>query len=106
MSDFEMYGQTIPKGDRVILITGAACRDEREFENPDILDIQRVIERQLALGHGQHLCLGANLARLEGKIALQEFHKRFPLYEVDEQNLGYVHSSNVRGFTHVPIQVK
>ncbi len=105
MCDIEMYGQTIPKGDRVILITGAACRDEREFENPNTLDIHRKINRQLALGFGFHLCLGASLARLEGKIALEEFFKRFPNYQVDEDNLGYVHSSNVRGFTSVPIAI-
>jgi len=105
MCDIEMHGQVIPKGDRVILVTGAACRDEREYPNPDVLDIHRKINRQLALGFGYHLCLGASLARLEGKIALEEFFKRFPNYEVDENNLGYVHSSNVRGFTSVPIRI-
>lgn len=106
MCDINMYGKTIPKGDRVILITGAACRDEREYPNPDVLDIHRKIDRQLALGFGYHLCLGASLARLEGRIALEEFFKRFPDYDVDENNLGYVHSSNVRGFTSVPIRIR
>jgi len=105
MCDIEIYGKVIPKGDRVILVTGAACRDEREYPNPDVLDIHRKINRQLALGFGYHLCLGASLARLEGKIALEEFFKRFPNYEADENNLGYVHSSNVRGFTHVPLRI-
>jgi len=105
MCDIKMHGQTIPKGDRVILVTGSACRDEREYPNPDVLDINRKIDRQLALGYGFHLCLGASLARLEGRIALEEFFKRFPDYEVDENNLGYVHSSNVRGFTSVPIRI-
>ena len=103
MCDIELYGKTIPKGDRVILITGAACRDEREYKHPDVLDIDRKISRQLAFGFGYHLCLGASLARLEGKIAFEEFFKRFPNYEVDEKNVGYVHSSNVKGFTSVPI---
>ena len=103
--DIELYDQLIPKGDRVILVTGAACRDEREYPNPDVLDIHRKIDRQMALGFGNHLCLGASLARLEGKIALEEFFKRFPNYEVDEKNLGYVHSSNVRGFTSVPVHI-
>jgi len=106
MCDIEMHGQVIPKGDRVILVTGAACRDEREYPNADVLDIHRKINRQLALGFGYHLCLGASLARLEGKIALEEFFKRFPNYEIDENNLGYVHSSNVRGFTSVPIRIQ
>jgi len=89
----------------VILVTGAACRDEREYPNPDVLDIHRKIDRQLAFGFGYHLCLGASLARLEGKIALEEFFKRFPDYDVDEKDVAYVHSSNVRGFSAVPIQV-
>jgi cytochrome P450 len=105
MCDIEIYGQVIPKGDRVILVTGAACRDEREYPNPDTLDIHRKINRQLALGFGYHLCLGASLARLEGRIALEEFFKLFPDYQVDEQNVKHVHSSNVRGFSSVPIQV-
>ena len=106
MCDIEMHGRTIPKGDRVILLTGAACRDEREFETPDELDIHRTINRQLSLGHGRHICLGAHLARMEGYIALREFHQRFPQYDIDEDNLGYVHSGNVRGFTSVPLVIR
>jgi cytochrome P450 len=105
MRDVELRGRTIPARSRVILVTGAACRDEREFQNPDALDIHRKIERQLALGYGRHLCLGASLARLEARIALQEWHRRFPVYRVHEDELGYVHSSNVRGFTSVPVSV-
>jgi len=105
LCDIEMYGQTIPAGDRVILITGAACRDEREFDHPDELDISRAIKRQLALGFGQHLCLGASLARLEGRIAIEEFLKRFPDYQVQHDGIQYVHSSNVRGFTALPVQL-
>jgi cytochrome P450 len=103
--DVELHGRKIPKGSRVILVTGAACRDEREFRDPDALDVHRRIERQLALGYGRHLCLGASLARLEGRISLEEWHRRFPVYQVHEDELGYVHSSNVRGFTSVPVSV-
>ncbi len=103
--DVELHGRVIPKGSRVILVTGAACRDEREYPDPDALDIHRRIERQIALGYGRHLCLGASLARLEGRISLEEWHRRFPRYEVHEDELGYVHSSNVRGFTSVPVSV-
>jgi cytochrome P450 len=105
LREVELHGRTIPARERVILVTGAACRDEREFRNPDALDIHRKIERQLALGYGRHLCLGASLARLEARIALEEWQRRFPVYHVHEDELGYVHSSNVRGFTSVPVSV-
>jgi cytochrome P450 len=103
--EVELHGRTIPTRSRVILVTGAACRDEREYPDPDALDIHRRIERQIGLGYGRHLCLGASLARLEGRISLEEWHRRFPVYQVHEDELGYVHSSNVRGFTSVPVSV-
>jgi cytochrome P450 len=98
----EWYGTTIPKGARVLLLTGSANRDERQFPDPDRFDTERDVAVHLALGYGIHFCLGASLARLESRVALEEFTRRFPRYEVDEQHCSRVHMSNVHGFDSVP----
>ena len=101
--DVEKHGRTIPAGDRVIVVTGAANRDERAYPDPDTYDILRRPDQQpLSLGHGVHFCLGAALARLEGRVGIEEFLRRFPDYAVDESGLQRVHMSNVHGFEHVP----
>jgi cytochrome P450 len=103
--DVTLHGRTIPAGDRVILVTGAANRDERVYDDPDRFDTARqTTAMPLGFGHGVHFCLGAALARLEGRIGLEEFLRRFPTYEVDEDNLRRVHMSNVHGFESVPFQ--
>lgn len=102
--DVEMRGSTIPKGSRVLLLSGAANRDEREYPDPDRFDIARPPHLALGFGHGLHFCLGAALARLEGRVALEEFAERFPRYEVDEANARRVHQSNVHGFASVPFR--
>lgn len=102
--DVEIHGCVIPKDSRVLLLTGAACRDEREFEDPDRFDINREIPIQIALGHGVHKCLGSYLARLETRVAFEEFFARIPEYEVDEENCERVHMSNVAGYASVPIR--
>jgi cytochrome P450 len=102
--DVELHGTTMPAGSRVLLMTGAACRDEREFVDPDRFDIDREIPFQLALGHGAHKCLGAALARLESRVSLEEILARIPRYEVDEANTKRVHMSNVAGYSSVPIR--
>jgi cytochrome P450 len=101
-ADVTAHGVTMPKGSRVLLLTGAANRDDREYEDPDRFDVDRPTHIALGLGHGLHFCLGAALARLEGRIGLEEFARRFPRYEVDEDNLQRVHMSNVHGFASVP----
>jgi cytochrome P450 len=101
--DVELHGETIEAGSRVILVNGAANRDERAFDEPDRFDITRRIDRHLAFGWGIHLCLGAHLARMQARVALQELLERFPEYEVDEGRLARAHSSNVRGYSSVPV---
>jgi cytochrome P450 len=102
--DVEWYGATVPKGARILLLTGSANRDEREFPDPDRFDVGRRPEQHLALGHGVHFCLGASLARLESRVAIEEFARRFPQYAVDESHCVRVHMSNVHGYEHVPFK--
>lgn len=102
--DVEMHGRKMSAGDRVLLLIGAANRDEREFRDPDVFDVRRRIERTVAFGHGVHVCLGASLARLEGRVVLEEIHARMPAYEIDDSSLERVHSANVRGFASMKVR--
>jgi hypothetical protein len=101
--DVEWYGQTVPAGDRILLLAGAANRDEREYADPDRFDIGRDVATQLGFGQGVHYCIGASLARLETRVALEEFARRFPRFAVDEARCQRVHMSNVHGYESVPI---
>ena len=103
--DVTLHGVTIPANARVAFVTGAACRDPREFDRPDELDISRRQERSLYFGYGQHVCIGKSLARLETRVALEEIHARFPDYEVVEDALTRTYQAHVRGFANVPIRV-
>ena len=103
--DVTLHGQTIPAGDKVALLIGAANRDERVFEAPDAYDVGRDCKDSLAFGRGVHFCLGAALARLEAKISLDEILKRAPAYEIDEAGLVRIHSGNVRGFAQIPFHL-
>ena len=77
--DAEIGGVTIPRGELVLAVLGSANRDERRFEDPEVLDLARDPNRHLAFGRGGvHHCLGAPLARMEGQIALNAFLERFP----------------------------
>lgn len=101
----ELHGVTIPADVRVLLLTGAAQRDPREYEEPDRFDVHRRIERHLSFGFGQHLCLGKSLARQECRVAFEELLARFPDYEVDESGLVWAHNNNVRGYAKVPVRL-
>ena len=87
----------------MLLLTASAGRDEREYSDPDRLNVRRRIDRHVSLGYGTHFCLGASLARLEGRIALEETLARFPEWEVDWEDTEMVHTSTVRGYAKVPI---
>lgn len=102
--DVEFYGTKVPAGSKIALLTASANRDEREFEDADRLDVERNIAQHLSLGYGVHFCLGASLARLEARVALEETLKRFPSWEVDESRLEMVHTSTVRGYSKVWIR--
>jgi cytochrome P450 len=97
-------GGTIPAGYPVLLITGAATRDPREFERPDEFDIERQPGITIGFGHGVHSCLGAALARMESRIAIEELARRWRRLEVDEAGLRRVHMANVAGYSNVPVR--
>jgi cytochrome P450 len=104
--DVEHYGQTIPEGSIMVLLNGSANRDERRYPDGDSFDIHRDIGRHLAFGFGIHLCLGAALARLEGRVALDEVLQRFPDWEVDYDNARRAQTSTVRGWESLPVITK
>jgi cytochrome P450 len=103
--DARLHGVTIPAGRPVLLLTGAASRDERHYTDPDSFDIERRVGQALAFGFGIHSCLGAALARLESRVVLEEMVARWPRYEVDEAGLRRVHMANVAGYSNVPVRV-
>ena len=101
--DVEFHGQTVPAGSALLALNGSANRDERQFDDPDRFDVRRKINRHVAFGYGIHFCLGAALARLEGRIALEELLKRFPTWEVDHEHAEQAHTSTVRGWDKLPL---
>ena len=82
--DVEIAGTTIREGEMVMLLLGAANLDPREFEDPDVVDFDRARNRQIAFGGGHHRCLGSHLARMELRVALEEWHRRIPPYRIRE----------------------
>ncbi len=104
MRDHELHGVKIPAQARVLLINGASGRDERQFSHPDDYDVRRKIELHLGFGHGRHFCLGASLARIESRIAIEELLRRFPDYEVPPDGIERMHSSNVRGLSGLVLE--
>lgn len=107
VDDIEFHGTTLHDGDTLLLMPGSAHRDERVFDDPDSFVIGRDIgSRLLSFGSGAHFCLGAHLARMEARVALDEMFARISEYEVDTTGAVRVHSSSVRGFAHLPISVK
>jgi cytochrome P450 len=101
--DLDYRGHAMRRGDKLLLLIGSANRDERVFERPDAFDLRRDASAHLSFGRGTHFCLGAALARLEARVALEEVQRRIPDYEIDERGLVRVHSTNVRGFAAMPI---
>jgi cytochrome P450 len=101
--DVEHYDQKVPEGSVLLLMNGAANRDERKFDDPDNFDIHRKQQQHLSFGYGIHFCLGSHLARLEGRIALEEVLKRFPSWEVDWGRAVQAHTSTVRGWESLPV---
>jgi cytochrome P450 len=101
--DVEYYGQTVPEGSVMMMLIGAANRDHRQFPpEGDVFDIHREARQHLTFSVGTHYCLGSALARLEGRIALEEILKRFPEWEIDFDNAQLSPTSTVRGWDAMP----
>ena len=103
--DVELYGVNVPAGSKIALLNGAAGRDEREYPDPDVFDVERKSERHMSFGYSTHFCLGASLARLEARVIIEELLARYPEWSVDESRVAMVHTTTVRGPAHVPIEV-
>ncbi|MDG2352741.1 MAG: cytochrome P450 [Acidimicrobiales bacterium] len=102
LEDFELQGEKIPSGSRVLIGYGSGNRDEREFgKDSEKLNIRRKIKRTLGFGSGAHLCLGASVARLQSSIALKEILRNFPDFYVDESSSTYATGNYVRRHTHL-----
>jgi cytochrome P450 len=105
LEDVRVRDVVIPAGENVLLLVGSANRDAAVFERPDAYDVRRDTAAMLSFGRGTHFCLGASLARLEARVAFEEWWRRFPGYEVRPEGIRRVHSVNVRGFAALPVKV-
>ena len=100
--DVEYHGQIVPAGSALLLMLASANHDERRFDDPERFDIHRPIGQHVTFGYGAHYCLGAALARLEGRIALDEVLNRFPDWEIDTEHALRAPTTTVRGWDTMP----
>jgi len=105
VDDVELHGRTVPAGSALLLMLASANRDGRRYEDPDRFDVHRNVGQHVTFGYGIHFCLGAALARLEGRIALDEVLNRFPEWQVDMAGARRARSSTVRGWDSMPALV-
>jgi cytochrome P450 len=103
MRDVEWHGEKVPEGSILALLTAAANRDDRKFDDAERFDVHRKIDHHLTLGYGVHYCFGAALARTEARIALEELLKRFPEWDVDLSGAEMHHTATIRGYLKLPI---
>jgi cytochrome P450 len=102
-TDVEHHGQVVAEGSIMLLLNASANRDDSKFPDGDRFDVRRRIDHHLSFGYGIHFCLGAALARLEGRVALDEVLKRFPSWEIDWDNAVQARTSTVRGWESLPV---
>lgn len=103
--DVELHGQTVPAGSAMLLIAASANRDPERWDDPDRFDVRRNTAGHITFGYGAHFCLGAALARLEGRVVLDEMLKRWPEWEVDLDGAHLAPTSTVRGYETLPIRL-
>ena len=101
--DVEHHGQVIPEGSTILLLNASGNRDDRHFPDGERFDVHRNIDHHLSFGYGIHFCLGAALARLEGRVALDEVLQRFPEWEIDTEHAVQARTSTVRGWETLPV---
>jgi cytochrome P450 len=101
--DTEFHGQTVPAGSAILCLIGSANRDDRKHPDGDVFDIHRTSGSHLTFGFGPHFCLGAALARMEGRVALEEMLERFPEWDVDWAGAELAPTSTVRGWDRLPV---
>jgi cytochrome P450 len=105
-ADIEYYGTSVPAGSAVLLLLASANRDPRRYEAPDVYDIRRKDIQHLTFGYGLHFCLGSHLARLEGRVALDEILNRWAEWDVDYSGMKLAPTSTVRGWERMPIVIR
>ncbi len=101
--DAEFHGKKVPQGSSILFLVGSANRDDRRFRDGDRFDINRQRFPHLSFGYGTHNCVGSALARLEGRIALEEVLKRFKDWDVDYCKAVLSPTSTVRGWETLPV---
>jgi cytochrome P450 len=101
--DVEFHGQVLPAGSIVATLTASGNRDQQHFDDPDRLDVRRTIDHHLSFGFGAHYCLGQALARLEGRIVLDELLRRFPEWDVDLERAKFMFHADSRGYESLPV---
>lgn len=101
--DVEHHGEVVPEGSAMLFVVAAANRDDRRFADGDCFDVRRKMGSHLTFGYGVHFCLGAALARLEGRIALEEVLKRFPEWHIDQHASKLATTTTVRGWESLPV---
>jgi cytochrome P450 len=101
--DCEWYGRTVPAGSAMALLVPSANRDDRRFDDPDRFDIRRKPGQIFTFGFGTHYCLGQALARLQGRIALEEVLERFPEWDIDWEHAKFVFDGDLRGWDSLPV---
>jgi cytochrome P450 len=101
--DVELCGTTVPAGSALMCLSGSANRDDRQYPDAERFDVHREMAQHLTFGYGIHFCLGAALARLEGRVALDEVLARFPEWDVDWENAERAATSTVRGWQSLPV---
>jgi cytochrome P450 len=107
--DLTLHDTTAPAGSKLVILLGAANRDERVFTDPERFDLERdpgELAQSLSFGGGRHFCLGANLARLEARVVLRTLVRRVRSIEADHANAVRFYSANVRGFARLPVTVE
>jgi cytochrome P450 len=107
--DVEIHGQPVPEGSAIMFLVGSANRDDRKYPAGDRFDIRahrQARPRHLSFGWGTHTCLGSALARVEGRVALDEVLRRFPEWEVDVDKARLSSTSTVRGWETLPVSTR